>query len=699
MNARRALLLALFVLAVIAPLAAAAAYAPTIALPTLVREPTMTGQVDASWKGAARIIVGYDFTNHRPAAKPTTVYVGQDPTGLDVAFVVTQAQAVEASTLTNGPAVQNDDNVGVFIAPQGAQGFGYQFFANARGARTQSSSENTAYAPRWTAVGRIAPLGYTVTMHIPFAILRTGGSTKWRVQFERFQVATNTVDVWANNVLATSQGDPTFFGTLIGVSVGKKGGTSAKRPAPRFQPYILGVGRSSAAGGSTSQMGLDMAVPITPTASFVGSFHPDYSNVETDQQTISPTAFPRQYQEVRPFFTQVANAFNSNVGCINCPYAIYTPSIPTFRQGYGVEGTQGPITFSGFDAVGFSRTDAAGAVYFARSTPKDFIGINAQRVSVNTSSFTDSTTTLNGGYGNQHTHMFVYGNYGREDGTFITDPSQAHYGEIGAGYNSPNTILAVAHQFIGAQYSPLDGYVMQSDIGGYEAFWNQTIHFPARSRFEVVYVSASDGHFWNHLNQPARSSSQYGATVNLKNRWSLGVNAASSFVLTSQGEYLPFNTGNGATVGYNVTSNFPVSLTYGTGAYYHGHAATWQFSDTMPLRRKISLSLSLNENMYASQRIAEPSFRQWLNSVSVNWQFSRDASLALGARRINGISLPNAYFAPSFTPIFANNLSAAFHYLRGHNEFYLVYGDPNSFTTTPAVFFKWIFYAGAEKGT
>jgi len=34
-----------------------------------------------------------------------------------------------------------------------------------------------------------------------------------------------------------------------------------------------------------------------------------------------------------------------------------------------------------------------------------------------------------------------------------------------------------------------------------------------------------------------------------------------------------------------------------------------------------------------------------------------------------------------------------------HNEFYLVYGDPNSLATTPALFLKWIRYIGAPKGT
>ncbi|MHB8146194.1 MAG: DOMON domain-containing protein [Vulcanimicrobiaceae bacterium] len=679
---------------------ALAAYAPSVALPMFAHEPSMDGRIDASWTGAALLRLGYDFTNHRHAAQPTSVYVAQDPTGLDIAFVSTQRQGVKAATLTNGAAVLNDDNVGVFISPQGTQGFSYAFYANAKGARTQTSSENTAYTPSWTAAGDIASPGYTVTMHIPFAIIRSNGSKHWSVQFVRFNLSSDSYDVWSHSALATSTSDATFFGSLTGVGANlAKGTTAPKRPAARFQPYALGVARSSAAGGATSQIGLDMAIPVTPTASFVGSFHPDYSNVETDQQTISPTAFPRQYQEVRPFFTQVGNAFNSTFGCLDCPQSIYTPSIPTFRQGYGLEGTQGPINFSGFDAVGSQRTDAAGAIDFSHASARNVVSLNAQRISVSTPGFTDSTTSLNAGYFDQRNHLFLYGNYAREAGTFVSDPAQARYGEIGAGYKDANTVFVAARQYVGAQYSPADGYVQQSDIGGYIAYAQHTVHFARHSPLQDISINANDSRYVNHLSLPAQSNAGYQVNFDLKNLWTLHVYQQSTFVLTSAGQYLPFSDGNGAFIGYDQNSNFPIGLAYSTGAYYHGRAASWQFNDTLPLRRKVSLSLNLNENIYASRDVAEPSFRQWLNSASVNWQFSPDASLALGARRINGVSLPYAFAPPVFTPIFADNLSAAFHYLRGHNEFYLVYGDPNALVTTPAVYFKWIFYAGAEKGT
>ncbi|MHB8462046.1 MAG: DUF5916 domain-containing protein, partial [Vulcanimicrobiaceae bacterium] len=400
---------------------------PSISVPVLAAVPSMSGHIDATWKDAKRVRLAYDYVNRRPQSHPPIVYIAQDPTGLDFAFVVRQSSSIRAITTSNGSGVLNDDYVGISISPQGAQGFSYGFYANARGARTQSSSENSAYSPSWNANATLTSGGYVVTMHIPFNVIRSGGAHAWNVQLIRYSVASNATDIWTYDPNQSGVSDPFFEGKFKGIMPAKTG-QKASRPSPRFQPYLLAVAGSKNAGGSTSQMGLDLAVPITQTASIVGSLHPDYSNVETDQQTISPTAFPRQFTEVRPFFTQLGGNFDNNFGCSNCPSALYTVAIPTYRDSYGVEGTQGPFGFAGFNALGNQRSDSATAVNFFSGNAARKYGINFQRVSANTANFTDSTTTLNGGVLLGKSHILAYGNYGREDGTLITDPAQAHYG-------------------------------------------------------------------------------------------------------------------------------------------------------------------------------------------------------------------------------------------------------------------------------
>ena len=671
---------------------------PSIDVPTFPAMPSMSGRIDATWKGAKRVRLAFDYVNRRPQSHPPVVYIAQDPSGLDFAFVVKQSSSVRAITASNGSGVLNDDYVGVSISPQGAQGFSYGFYANARGARTQSSSENSAYSPSWNASATRISGGYVVTMHIPFNVIRSGDAHAWRVQLIRYSVASNATDVWTYDPNQSGASDPLFEGTLKGIQTAKTA-QKATRPSPRFQPYVLAVAGSKNAGGSTSQMGLDLAVPITPTASFVGSLHPDYSNVETDQQTISPTAFPRQFTEVRPFFTQLGGNFDNTFGCSNCPTALYTVAIPTYRGSYGVEGAQGPFGFAGFNAVGNGRSDSATALNFFSGNATRKFGVNVQRVSANTSSFTDSTTTLNGGVLLGKSHLLAYANYGREDGTFITDPTQAHYGEFGLGYVTQATTFILTKQYVGAQYSPVDGYVAQTDTRGYISYFTHTFTFPKSSRLRDVQLSGNTTRFWNRYGALDQAASGLQLNVDLKNLLSVHAFQGTQSVLGVNGEYLPYSVGNGLMLAYNLASNTPAGIVYSEGAYYHGRAESWQAFDTYALRKRITLSLNFNENTYASNVAAEPSFRQWLNTASVNWQFSEDASLSLGARRINGIELPNSYSLPNFTPLIADNLSAAFHYLHAHNEFYLVYGNPNSLTTTPALYFKWIVYAGAQKGT
>jgi hypothetical protein len=115
----------------------------------------------------------------------------------------------------------------------------------------------------------------------------------------------------------------------------------------------------------------------------------------------------------------------------------------------------------------------------------------------------------------------------------------------------------------------------------------------------------------------------------------------------------------------------------------------------------VKVTFEADRSAYFTQYPAEPGGTQWLERASLDYQLNREAQFDLGVRRVLGSPLPVSYAAPVFTPVDASNVTAAFHYLarNGHGEFYLVYGDPNSLATTPALFLKYILYLGAPKGT
>lgn len=126
---------------------------PSVTVPQLAKAPAVNGVIDASWNGAARVNLGYDYIYHRPAAEATTVYIAQSGQALFIAYDVHQRETLTVGQTTNGGAVLNDDHVALALYPQGTQGFSYIFRSNVNGARDQSSSENSSYAPQWESAG------------------------------------------------------------------------------------------------------------------------------------------------------------------------------------------------------------------------------------------------------------------------------------------------------------------------------------------------------------------------------------------------------------------------------------------------------------------------------------------------------------------------------------------------------------------
>jgi hypothetical protein len=669
-----------------------AADATTIVVPHLRPAPAMQGTLDPSWSKAAELTLDHDFIVKGAPAESTQVYVAQEGDALDVAFVVTQREPLIASQTTNGTNVTSDDDVVVYLWPRGTQGFAYSFAANPRGTRYQTSTENSAYTPQWVAVGHSTPTGYVVTMRIPLAAIRSGGSSHWKAQFARQNLSTNSLAVWTMSERQQNANDPAFAGTLLDVSGGA-------RPRTRAQIYGLSETTTPANGGSTSRVGADFSLPVTPTASFFGTLHPDYSNVEIDQQTIAPNAFAYQYAEVRPFFTQASNAYNNNFSCSNCPTLLYTPAIPTFREGYAIEGTQGPLTFAGFDAIGDGRADQSQAFDYNVETKDVAYAANLQHTAVDVAGqLHDEETSLETGFLDQPTHLFAYANAAIERGTDVADPRQADYVESGVGYITSTSVVVANYQQVGADFAPPDAFVSQEGITGYEFFARKQINLAPTFLLHDVFGQIFAARYRDPAGQPGQVQLTEQFDLDFRNLMTIRLYGAYEGVKTADAGFLPFD-GNSVELGYRVGTNTPTYVQYTGGPYYHGRLDAWSYVSTVPVKRKIHLRLETDEDAYLTTFPGEPRSTQWLERATLDWQFSRDASFDVGLRRIIGRDIPNAVVPPTFAYVKASNVTAAFHFLALRNEFYLVYGDPNSVATTPALFLKWIRYVGAPKGT
>ena len=147
-------------------------------------------------------------------------------------------------------------------------------------------------------------------------------------------------NVWSFDPAQTQPDDAAHGGSLVMPMASMH--ASPRNRAPPSMARSPSRARPPAA--NTTRIGADLSIPVTPTAAIYATLHPDYSNVELDQQTIAPS-LPRAYVEMRPFFTQAASYYNI-FNCDVCPAIVttlYTPAIPTPAQGYAFEGKHGQL--------------------------------------------------------------------------------------------------------------------------------------------------------------------------------------------------------------------------------------------------------------------------------------------------------------------------------------------------------------------
>jgi len=681
----------------------------TLAVSAVQSGPPIDGSMDHdAWRNAKSVTLPWDLQGHKPAPDPTTAYIETDGTYLYVAFDAKQRSAIIATQHTNDAGEGSDDEVSVDFWPGGLNGFFYQFSANPIGTHYQSSSENSGYRPTWSSAGTVKNGEYIVTMKIPLSALHGTNAADWRLQFSRRVEATGDVNVWSYDANETDPTASVYAGTMTGVRV------AAVRPKPRVELYNLGSIAGASAGGSTSRTGVDFSIPYTATSSFYGTIHPDYSNVELDQQSISPTAFRRYLNEVRPFFTQ-GNAPYDNFNCDLCNgiTTLYTPDIPTPRSGYAVEGKQGPITYGAFDAIGKDRTDGAQAISWHNSSRT--FSASVQRVGAYLPGLADESTEF-GFTASDNKHLFGYFNYGTDRGTNVQAASRGQLYDFGGGWQSPTFIDAFTVRKVGQYFNPQDGFVWHPDIAGWGNFAARTLLFPSGAPLRSMTLTAEADSYHDHTGELDQTDQGIGVDILTRGLIDINLSTGSDYVrLQTSGTFHPVNqngisvtfgsgaqnsnVNNGAQHGSSAT---PTTIAYYTGRFGPGRLNALVFNTTLKAAGRGLLTFEVDGNTQlldpgAALSVHQATLGQWLERVSYSYQANRDESLAFGVRRIIGYA-PMLDQAPPFQSGW--NISAAYHrWFSGTNEIYAVYGDASQFATVHQFIVKWIHYFGASKGT
>ena len=674
------------------------AYAGSLTIPVVEVGPEPSGGLDdGAWKPAAAIALAYNLRTRRPDREPTTVRAMTDGKSLYFAFDVIQREAITADYHQNDAGIGNDDAVAVYLYPSGPTGFAYVFQSNPLGTHVAYSSENTAYAPTWQSFGRRTPRGYLVTMRIPLQAIKGEGGTRWRANFRRTVSKTLDDILWSYTPNAVAGSDPpaAAAGTLSGLSARLPG----LRPQPRIGLYGLGQAAAGQAGGATSRAGADVSIPITGTSALVATIHPDYSNVEIDQQSIAPTAFPRYVNDVRPFFTQLQNYYNG-FACSTCNglQPLYTTAIPTPRYGYAVEGKQGPLSFAAFDAVGTGRDDNAQALSL-QSRDNRWNG-SFQRSSLASGGALDLVTTESASYDSKKGFEAELVR-AQERGTLVTDGSQANWSHLGFGLYDQTQGLYAALERIGTQFAPADGYVPNNGIDGYSANYSKTWYRAKDAAIPRIIFYGQTDLYHSPLGGIGQSDDQLALGLDLQRFMGLSqlvhvrAQVGSSFLRIADGALVPVSQ-NGVNLAYGYRTAVPLNVSYFTGRFGPGTLRYATASAGYVFRRDVTFALEADNGTQFVDGGSRNT--QWLERASITWQPGRTTSLVLGARRIVGTAAQLELRSPQ-PYVDAYNLSAGFYRRWPHDELYAVYGDASQLVTTKRFVLKLIHYFGAEKGT
>ncbi len=714
---------------------------------------------DPAWQaGKVPSVDGWENVTTRSPATATTVYMLYDDKYLYVGFVAPQEGIpITATQTTNDVGFGTDDFVGIGLDPSGAGSQAYYFETTPRGVRYQQALENVRYRPEWQAAAKIEPGGWRAVMIIPLKDMRLhpGSSETWRITFVRGIAARGEHVMWSWDPLQQDAGAgtwPTFSdlrywpaATKINVS------NSASKPKPRLEVFALsssGEDRNVYQQGTgpflpqeTRHVGLDFSYPVTSTINLVGTLNPDFSNVETDQQTIAPQEFQRQLTEFRPFFAQGAQYLNPNplpYSNFNSPANLifYSPSVGPFDRGFKVEGTHGLqsfglLTFRGYDESTNATFDDAAFGYKHAMQDQTFqywtdgvIANHSQtpQLANGEEGPPAHDATIEGGakWRNLHTHLVWGFNQAIENGSWV--PQGHSYSSTAfLDLHQSNFETNVSYVDIGPNYNPIDGFTTNSDIRGIQGYQSFNGSTPGIKNWSLfVYGDrfldrsgavheADAGAFLNAVFKNGVSINGMGPTVSILRGYNGSVITVPGYAPIISYSSTNFFTGyptydNPVDVPYNLFA-VPIGFHDGTptpidvSANWGSFGGYWEhlYTSTMsrPLGSKFSLGLEYDATY---QRSLTPAVgvpvgevnSQFLRRVSIGYNINPMSNFTVGLRGINGTG---GFATPGL------NLAAAYHLQMRSGDLYINYGSPSAIASLNRLIVKYVFRAGGDAGT
>ena len=303
---------------------------------------------DECWK-RAKPATG--FTQQRPdefepAKEQTFAYVAYDKDNLYVAFNCLESnpdKIVDNITsrdelMPRGPGsdmLSYDDAVQVLLDTFHDRRNYYSFIVNPRGTQTDGKSGGSMFGGGtvwdciWDAEAKTNDDGWSVEMAIPFCYLRfksVAGEQTWGINFRRSEKARGEETYWSR--VDEDISSPHAYGILTELK------DLSVKHFLNVIPFF--VARNKNDGGLGHSEGVDFEALVTPNLTATATFNPDFGQIEADPERFNLSRREEELPEKRPFFKEGLELFNTPIS------VLYTRRMADIKNGTKLAGKIGP---------------------------------------------------------------------------------------------------------------------------------------------------------------------------------------------------------------------------------------------------------------------------------------------------------------------------------------------------------------------
>lgn len=537
-----------------------------------------------------------------------------------------------------------NDSFGLQIDPFGGNSNFNFFQTNANGATSINLAGGRAAKTEWLgeieANGRVTETGWECEMRIPWSIMSLPPQG---VRSPRFNVAWfRSVRANTYNYRYTGQNNE-LTPAWVDVEIPKidRGRTIS------FLPYAYGGVQKGSE--PIANAGLDFKTSLTDSIQFVGTFNPDFRNVESSILSLDFSYFERLANENRPFFNEGSQFLRTGYST-----RLFAPQrIPTFDAGFNVYGqANSRLTFGALSTVDFGERTATAATAnyrFGDNTSAELGIVNNSRHGENNTAGLANFFTRSGDIG-----LFLTNQY-------TTDQTRGagFRNNIGVNYQTAAYKGRVEYLSITPDFFPRIGFNRESNLKGLTfEFENEMTpaHGPLNNysfKVDGLTFDRFDGGFYrNRVGWEAKASGRNGVAVGIGGEYSqfLGISDHSFGI----GAAYPFNNPYRS-----------VALNYDTGTFLGDPFEAYELTAVYRMFGRLQLALKSQWQLSVTD--------ETLHLFSANYDIGKYESI--GGRLVIQNGQSNWY------------LSYRLSGRRGA-EYFVLIGDPRADTFTNRLVIK-----------